>query len=66
MIYPDVLLAIEVLRELTAERPAMLLVSENKSASFSSAAYVPSGVSHTCTRREIEIERVVQDYHKVS
>jgi hypothetical protein len=29
-------------REVVAERPVMLLVSENKSVSFSSAAYVPS------------------------
>ena len=32
----------EALRELMAERPVTLLVSENKSASFSSTAYVPS------------------------
>ncbi len=28
--------------ELRADRPVILLVSENRSASFSSAAYVPS------------------------
>ena len=40
--HPDVLDRREELTELTADLPVMLLVSENRSASFSSAAYVPS------------------------
>ena len=40
--YPDVLERRDELTELMADLPVMLLVSENRSASFSSAAYVPS------------------------
>ena len=40
--YPDVLDRRDELTELMVDLPVTLLVSENRSASFSSAAYVPS------------------------
>ena len=40
--YPDVLERRDELTELMADLPVMLPMSENRSASFSSVAYVPS------------------------
>ena len=45
--YPDVFERRDELTELMADLPVMLLVSENRSASLSSAAYVPSVVGNS-------------------
>jgi hypothetical protein len=54
--YPDVFDRRDELTELMADLPVILLVSENKSASFSSAAYIPSVGKNSVLNLENEID----------
>ncbi len=59
--YPDVFDRREELTELMADLPVTLLVSENRSASFSSAAYVPSvGGKNNVNTRALSIKSAIR------